>query len=357
MKKWGTHFACALLVLFLGIAHAALPPNKACYCTPSDVCWPKKADWERLNQKVHGRLQKIHSFLTPCEKNSLSDECQNALKQASSAFFLESIPSGDQHTGWYKAWTSLPSTYAVVVQNSRDIAAAVNFARDNHLKLVIKGTGHDDLGRSNAPNSLLVWTHKMRDITLPIINKHFYALAFTGIRDNKNKPIIEYGKNVYQSAIVDTGTGGLTVLGENDHKKLIAYLFKTTSKKNQALGDKFWKDNYCVLKKNIDMASFPTLSIGFMDKQNKIHYLALAPHYYLNNGGCGLKYVRLSFTSYAKALPVLHKYQKLMPNFLTIPPIIFGTPLLEAYAFTVKRGEGASLHFTASGPLCQSSKP
>src|SRR5437764_8219958 len=42
-----------------------------------------------------------------------------------------------------------------ISRDSSDIAAAVDFARRNRLRLVVKGTGHDYLGRSNAPDSLL----------------------------------------------------------------------------------------------------------------------------------------------------------------------------------------------------------
>ena len=40
----------------------------------------------------------------------------------------------------------------------------MNFARDFNLRLVVKSTGHDLQGRSSAPDSLLVWTHSMRDM-------------------------------------------------------------------------------------------------------------------------------------------------------------------------------------------------
>ena len=40
----------------------------------------------------------------------------------------------------------------------------MNFAREHGVKLVIKGAGHDYKGRSCAPNSLLVWTHNMREV-------------------------------------------------------------------------------------------------------------------------------------------------------------------------------------------------
>jgi len=44
------------------------------------------------------------------------------------------------------------------VEKTSDVVAAVNFARDNNLRLVVKGGGHSYQGTSNAPDSLLIWT-------------------------------------------------------------------------------------------------------------------------------------------------------------------------------------------------------
>lgn len=81
-------------------------------------------------------------------------------------FWNEEQPGVQQSTGWFEAWTAVASPYAVRARETNDIVAAVNFARDNNVKLVVKGTGHDYLGRNCAPDSLLVWTHDMRDITM-----------------------------------------------------------------------------------------------------------------------------------------------------------------------------------------------
>ena len=42
----------------------------------------------------------------------------------------------------------------------------MNFARDNRLRLVVKGAGHSYQGTSNAPDSLLIWTRAMNEVTL-----------------------------------------------------------------------------------------------------------------------------------------------------------------------------------------------
>jgi FAD/FMN-containing dehydrogenase len=55
--------------------------------------------------------------------------------------------------------------YGVGVLNSSDMSACVKFARDNNIRLVIKNTGHDYLGRSTGRGALSIWTHNMKNIT------------------------------------------------------------------------------------------------------------------------------------------------------------------------------------------------
>ena len=48
-------------------------------------------------------------------------------------------------------------------------ARAVNFAKKHNLELVVKGTGHDFIGRSTARGSFLIWTHHMNLIRLSFL--------------------------------------------------------------------------------------------------------------------------------------------------------------------------------------------
>ena len=59
-----------------------------------------------------------------------------------------------------------PSVYAVAAESIDDVVAAINFARENNLRLVVKGGGHSYQGTSNAADSLLIWTRNMNAITL-----------------------------------------------------------------------------------------------------------------------------------------------------------------------------------------------
>lgn len=140
--------------------------QSTCRCEPDQPCWPKQEDWRDLNQSVQGRLVQVKSPVQSCKTNSQSKNCADNLKKMQNPFFIEDQPGATQSTGWLGAWKTAVSPYAVVPESTQDIVAAVNFARKHNLKLVIKGTGHDYLGRSNASNSLLVWTHKMRRVTM-----------------------------------------------------------------------------------------------------------------------------------------------------------------------------------------------
>jgi hypothetical protein len=133
---------------------------------PGDPSWPSTAQWDELKQAVDGRLLKVESPLAACVGTTDSMPCRDVLKALRNPFFIGDQPGATESTGWVDAWMFAPSVYAVTARSSEDVAAAVNFAREHNLRLVVKGGGHSYLGTSNAPDSLLVWTRAMDDIAL-----------------------------------------------------------------------------------------------------------------------------------------------------------------------------------------------
>jgi FAD/FMN-containing dehydrogenase len=81
-------------------------------------------------------------------------------------FWLADQPAGTETSGWFDAWVPAPSVYAVAARNTAHVAAAVNFAREHRLRLVVKGGAHSYQGTSNSVDSLLIWTRKMSDVRL-----------------------------------------------------------------------------------------------------------------------------------------------------------------------------------------------
>ena len=131
---------------------------------PGDAAWPSADAWNSLNDSVGGNLIEVHSPLTaaatdPAARATLFANIRNP-------YYLADNPALTQTLGWVDAWTSQPSVYAVEARDATDVAAAVNFARENNLRLVVKGAGHSYQGTSNAPDSLLIWTRQMDEIVM-----------------------------------------------------------------------------------------------------------------------------------------------------------------------------------------------
>ena len=133
---------------------------------PSDPQWPSADSWEKLSQAVEGNLLRPRALLAPCETEPNGAACADVMKNLRNPFYVGDQVAGTQVSGWLDAWTPAPSAYAVAARNSRQVAAAVNFAREHNLRLVVKGAGHSYLGTSNAPDSLLVWTRSMNKVTM-----------------------------------------------------------------------------------------------------------------------------------------------------------------------------------------------
>jgi hypothetical protein len=123
-------------------------------------------DCSALAAKVGNRLLDAGGPLAACRAGGDGPEFAAALASRRNPWAIEDDPGAFQTTGWHGAYVSAHSPRVVAAESVADIAAAVNFAREHDAGLVIKGTGHDYLGRSCAPASLMIWTHRMRAVTV-----------------------------------------------------------------------------------------------------------------------------------------------------------------------------------------------
>jgi FAD/FMN-containing dehydrogenase len=133
---------------------------------PSDATWPSQSAWKQLNEAVGGNLIPVNFPLSAFKTDPAGDAAKRLSENLKNPYYIGDQPGLTQTLGWVDAWATKPSVYAVAARNAQDIAAAVNFARDHDLRLVVKGGGHSYQGTSNAPDSLLIWTRHMHDIAM-----------------------------------------------------------------------------------------------------------------------------------------------------------------------------------------------
>lgn len=65
--------------------------------------------------------------------------------------------------------------YVIVATKKEHIKAGVDFAREHNLRLIIRNTGHDFMGRSTGFGALIINTHSFKDVT--------FAQKYTGPGD------------------------------------------------------------------------------------------------------------------------------------------------------------------------------
>lgn len=147
-------------------AAMAASPRPAARVRPGDRGWPTAAQWEALSQRVGGRLRTVADPLEACRLAPGSAEAEKVARDMRNPFYVQAQAGGTESSGWIDGWVSVPSARVVEVRCAADVAAAVDFARSHHLRLVVKGGAHSYLGQSCAPDSLLVWTHGFDGVAL-----------------------------------------------------------------------------------------------------------------------------------------------------------------------------------------------
>jgi FAD/FMN-containing dehydrogenase len=205
----------------VGLAGAASPtpsaPAVASRVRPSDKNWPDPAAWEKLNQTVGGQLFKVEPPIAGYARSGDDIARQKILKDLQNPFYIGDQPGATQTTGWVDAWMSAPSVYAIAAQTRDDVVAGVNFARTNHLRLVVKGGGHSYVGGSNAADSLLIWTRAMNKV---VLHDTFVGQGCAGHQSPQAAVTVESGAmwiDAYHAVTVEAGRyvqgGGCTTVG------------------------------------------------------------------------------------------------------------------------------------------------
>jgi FAD/FMN-containing dehydrogenase len=162
-----TALGAVQLAIGAGAITAPLPdPKDVRRVRPGEPGWPTDQQWKSLSDQVGGRLVKVTPTLDSCVNDPTGDRCTQVFKELRNPYFIGDDYSLTQTCGWLNAWRAQPSAYVVIAESASDVASAIKFAMRHNLRLVVRGGGHSYLGTSTAPDSLMVWTRKIRDIMI-----------------------------------------------------------------------------------------------------------------------------------------------------------------------------------------------
>lgn len=171
------------LILFifttLTLGTSTYPPPRS-FCTPTSPCWPSPSSWSALNTTLSSRLIRTYPTASICHPPLYSPAlCTLARTSWTSSPWRTSQPSAYSALLWElgpsqcfiddpptspPCGQGLVPTYTVNVTEISDITKAVKWAREKRIRIVVKNTGHDHLGRSSdhGGGSLGIWTHNLK---------------------------------------------------------------------------------------------------------------------------------------------------------------------------------------------------
>ncbi|KAI3332375.1 isoamyl alcohol oxidase [Xylariaceae sp. AK1471] len=167
------------LIAGLGVRQSAasLTSNATCKCIPGDPCWPSALAWADFNATVGGKLVVTRQLASVCHNpdydKAACDYIQGQwtspwLHDGSSSSIMAAAVAAEKCDPFTPR--ELPCevgdsvTYAVNATDATDFAKTIAFTTANNIRLVIRNTGHDYLGKSTGRWALSVWTHNMKDV-------------------------------------------------------------------------------------------------------------------------------------------------------------------------------------------------
>jgi hypothetical protein len=176
----------SILILTIGLVTAT--GTSSYDCIPGKKCWPNQQEWQQLNETLGGRLYQTIPLGAPCYMNSIyydEDCCSSVQSTYNSSLDRVSNYGQTFWQNWESCGTSgcsllssdpteelFPTcslgtlaTYYVDVRNASHISATLRFSKQHNIRITIKNTGHDFAGRSVGPNTLVIWTHNLSNMS------------------------------------------------------------------------------------------------------------------------------------------------------------------------------------------------
>ncbi|KAF2116668.1 FAD binding domain-containing protein [Lophiotrema nucula] len=170
-------------VVSLFLPESSQPPagsTSRCKVYPGDANWPSDETWAKLNDVLDGRLlTKPEPQASVCYNGPLYDaeKCANITATWSRSYDHFGDPI-EMMSPVAQGMTCLPPNvfdthncsrggfpmYVINATEPKHVQLGVNFARNTGVRLVVKNTGHDFLGKSGGKDALSIWTHHFKSL-------------------------------------------------------------------------------------------------------------------------------------------------------------------------------------------------
>ena len=209
--------------------------TSTCRCLYGQLCWPKENEFATLATQLSQPLLYPLPPASACYPPSApSGNCSTVIANYTNGNWRSDQPGSLQNTnfetfifpndtisacflnaslGFPCGQGSVPPV-GVDVRSAGDVQVAIKFAKQHNLKLAVKNTGHDYLGRSTARGGFLIWTHYMKDIIRVLFSNalqqqpKIYLIVISPpffLFRNKDGSLLEVYPQVLQRVLLEDG--------------------------------------------------------------------------------------------------------------------------------------------------------
>ncbi|KAM7210500.1 hypothetical protein V8F06_014113 [Rhypophila decipiens] len=186
MVTWASMF------VFAGAASFTSARAAQCRSFPGDKSWPLAKDWDAFNKTVGGRLIATPSIGAVCHDTFPGVEYDaQKCAEVQDLWPKPELHEVTTHSTMAAIWANIscdPFTardapcsvgtyvqYAVKATGADDYRKTIAFAADKNIRLVIRNTGHDYMGKSTGAGSLALWTHHIKDKSIINYKSNYYT--------------------------------------------------------------------------------------------------------------------------------------------------------------------------------------
>lgn len=162
--------------MLLTLLQATVGASSLCKAAPGTASWPSAQSWKQLNSSTSGHLLAPSPPGAVCHPDQPTFDnatCSYVATAWSNCTFHANNPISVDFDNWTND-TCLPDPaapcsaagypiYVVNATTAQDVSATINFARDHNVRLIVKGSGHDYLGRcgiSSPRNHIMYITNR-----------------------------------------------------------------------------------------------------------------------------------------------------------------------------------------------------
>lgn len=158
-----------------------------CKCIYGEECWPSPVEFQALEVNLSTALVYPVPPESACYSNLnlTGPSCADFHEHASSTTWRADQAGSMQHPNleqqvfsngtidacYFNTTLGIPCLQGAVpvvgveARTILDVKLAVCFASQYNLRLAVKNTGHDIMGRSTARGAFMIWTHYLKEVS------------------------------------------------------------------------------------------------------------------------------------------------------------------------------------------------